>query len=637
LLFFVLPIFNFSIVLPSDLTEQILVELTPFVQEGVRKEVETNQAVPTISVNVFIKRIIDDIHSIVTKIIRDVVTAAATEINNFEDLAGLILVRLKPIVIASVEKAISGIKFEEGNFTPDQVAEKILIELRPFVEEGVRREVKQQGSNGSQFSEQAIVTTVISQLREIVINIIRASVDQSGVDLTNYASLVDEIMIQLKPVVLGAVRKAIDGKTNLDAISLTEKILIQLEPFVEEGVRKEITLKGDFSETNLVANIIAQLKPTVIRIIQSTVSSSGVNLDNPEGLADTIYIQIRPVVLAAVNAAKSNNPDASGIDVNGITEKIVNQIRPFISEGVKEEIIQVQQPVPTQKVACSDEIVATVINQLKPTVIKIIRKVVASSGLEAEINNESLVESIMKQLEPVVSAAVNSAIENSGSNYDSSAITRSIIVQLRPFVEEGVRKEVAQSRKLSEEDVIQTITSDLRPTVITIISKTIAPGSNVNLNNPSGLVETIVVQLQPVVLKSVTAAIQDSASDIDPEGLSDRIIIELRPFIADAVQKQIVEIQEKSKIPKVSEDQVIKMVISQLKPTIFQVIRATVETAQVNLEKPDELVQTIINELQPVVLNAVENSLEPDSGLNSASLTKRILIEITPFIQVSYS
>lgn len=515
---------------PTDLTDQILIEITPFVEEGVRTEVEASQTQQsTISLDVFVRKIIQELQNTVTAIIRAAVVGASAETTDFEALPGQIIIRLKPVVQSAVEKAMAGTRFEEDSqIRSDQVTEKILVELRPFVEKGVRREVQ---------------------------------------------------IVQ-------------SGQTD------------------------------EFSEANLVATIIAKLKPTVINIIRTTVkSTSGVNLNNPEELIETIYVQIRPVVLAAVNGAKAT---ASGIDVTDVTEKIVTQIRPFIAEGVKKEIGEVQQ----QSFGSEDQVVGYVIAQLKPTVIEIIRNVVGSSDVR-NTNLESLVASILEQLEPVVLASVKSAIRNSGSNYDANVITTNIIIQLRPFVEEGVKNEVAQSRQITEGDVVRTITSDLRPTVVTIIRSTVSQESN--LNNPEGLVETIIVQLRPVVVGSVTKA----SKQFDAEKLAERIIIELRPFILEAVQLQISEIQASAYPTKIDEDQLVKTVITQLKPTVIQVIRGVVETAQVNLENPDELVQTILVELQPVVLNAVENSLESNSGVDSGSLTTRILIEITPFVEAS--
>ena len=63
-------------------------------------------------------------------------------------------------------------------------------------------------------------------------------------------------------------------------------------------------LKG--YKTDVVANLLTaeqvvrqvttELKPTVIQIIRATVTQANVDLDNYEGLVDTILVQLKPVV-----------------------------------------------------------------------------------------------------------------------------------------------------------------------------------------------------------------------------------------------------------------------------------------------------------------------------------------------------
>ena len=46
----------------------------------------------------------------------------------------------------------------------------------------------------------------------------------------------------------------------------------------------------------VVRQVTTELKPTVIQIIRATVTQANVDLDNYEGLVDTILVQLKPVV-----------------------------------------------------------------------------------------------------------------------------------------------------------------------------------------------------------------------------------------------------------------------------------------------------------------------------------------------------
>jgi hypothetical protein len=111
-------------------------------------------------------------------------------------------------------------------------------------------------------SEDDIVSTVIAQLRPNIVRIIRVSVESSGVNLSNYDTLVEDIIVQLRPVVSGAVQAAVSGSAGLNADNLKEKIIQQLRPFVVEGVQKEvIQIQGQSS-----APALSEEQESILRI-----------------------------------------------------------------------------------------------------------------------------------------------------------------------------------------------------------------------------------------------------------------------------------------------------------------------------------------------------------------------------------
>jgi len=343
----------------------------------------------------------------------------------------------------------------------------------------------------------------------------------------------------------------------------------------------------------------------------------------------------------------SSSPSASSLNANNLSEKITLELRPFIQEGVRKEIVQVQQQQ-QQQVAptgskTADQVVNTVIVQLRPTVITIIREAVSSSNLDSG-NYDGLVETIIVQLRPVVLNAVQAAISSSGANgnYNAEDIAQRIILELRPFIQEGVQREVTQQQQqrpqLTEDQVVATVISQLRPTIIRIIQETVRLSSNVNLNNPSGLIETIVVQLHPVVQQSVRTAISTSSSQFNPDDLSEKILIQIRPFVKEGVEQQITEISStQQEVGRLTEEDVVRTVITQLRPTIISIIQKTVTLdSNVNLNNPDNLIETIVVQLRPVVLQSVKTAIATSTTsnhFNAEDLSEKIIIELRPFVR----
>jgi len=189
----------------------------------------------------------------------------------------------------------------------------------------------------------------------------------------------------------------------------------------------------------------------------------------------------------------------------------------------------------------------------------------------------------------------------------------------RPLVPQPQRP-APQPTAVSEKKIVQTVISQLRPTVIRIIRVSVE-SSNVDLSNYKNLVEEIITKLRPVVLSAVRDAIAGSGS-YNAEDLTEQIILELRPFVEEGVQKEVIQIQEQSQVPALTEEQVVRTVISQLRPTVIRIITETVSSSNVNLDNSDQLVETILVQLRPVVISAVQVSI---SSTFYSSLFERAL------------
>ena len=89
--------------------------------------------------------------------------------------------------------------------------------------------------------------------------------------------------------------------------------------------------------------------------------------------------------------------------------------------------------------------------------------------------------------------------------------------------------------------------------------------SSVDLSNFEVLFETIITALKPVVYYTeVDRALASSkyANKIDANALAQKIILEISPYVREALQKQVKKIQ----------DQVVQLVITDVKPTVIPVV-----------------------------------------------------------------
>merc|ERR1712038_1323343 len=129
-----------------------------------------------------------------------------------------------------------------------------------------------------------VVAQVTTELRPTVTQIVQATVSSAGIDLSDTATLLETILVQLRPVVLNEVQTAlITSPFHLNADSLTNRIVLQLRPFVADALQKEVAQVTAKAQNQVVTDIKSQIEPTVLDIIKTTVSATGANLDNSKG------------------------------------------------------------------------------------------------------------------------------------------------------------------------------------------------------------------------------------------------------------------------------------------------------------------------------------------------------------------
>merc|ERR1712226_407718 len=505
-----------------------------------------------------------------------------------------------------------------------------------------RKIVKAYGTDGASsnlLTAEEVVRQVSTELRPTIIQIIRTTVESANVDLNNYGNLVEVIITQLKPVVQASVNNALatSPHDHLDENNLVRLILIELRPFIEEALRKEIIAHSPkVSEEDIVQIVIKQLENTVITVIKSAVASSKDDdlLKNQEKLVQTIVTQLRPVVLQSVKSAIVAN-NAQQYNAQSLTGRIVKELTPFVRRGVGNQILELQK----QQQATATKIVTSVIQDLRPTIIRIIKESVRNyKGDLSKYGN--LVETILTQLRPVVLAEVRRALATSTdpghSHLKADDLTEKIMLRLRGFVEEGVQEQVRilqEEARIGHDQVVESVITSLRPIIIRVIRQTVR-SSNADLTQYNNLVKTIITQLRPVVLSEVSKAISSSPkfSHLNARDLTEEILVKITPFVGEAVQQQIRELEAEN---RVTPEEIVDNVIAQLKPITIKVIRQTVHGKNgVNIDDEEGLVQTIVSQLRPVVFAQVSAAITANkANYDAQSISNQIVSRLIPFIR----
>ena len=153
---------------------------------------------------------------------------------------------------------------------------------------------------------------------------------------------------------------------------------------------------------------------------------------------------------------------------------------------------------------------------------------------------------------------------------------RRIIREITNFVRQVLESEVQKATANLEDKVVKQVTSDLKPTVIRIIQVTVS-SSGVDLSNVESLLETILTQLRPVVLKEVNVALKSSSYALNANSLAERIVLTLRPFVLEALRKEV------EKVKEVETQKVQSQVVNQVKADLNNVIKQTVTASATNL------------------------------------------------------
>ena len=70
----------------------------------------------------------------------------------------------------------------------------------------------------------------------------------------------------------------------------------------------------------------------------------------------------------------------------------------------------------------------------------------------------------MRQLRPIVLRACQTGLATSNLNLDANVLADEIMIQITPFVTTALKQEAEKASALSEDQVVQIIITDLKPT-----------------------------------------------------------------------------------------------------------------------------------------------------------------------------
>merc|ERR1711953_1030631 len=465
---------------------------------------------------------------------------------------------------------------------------------------------------------QEVVAKVITDITPTVVLVVRNTVQDSKADLSSESArrqLVQNIIIKLRPVVFKVVTEVLreTGTTYLDAGELTDLIILQLTPVIESGVNEEaqaliansLAQKSKL-EDDIVLEITTSLRPTIIRIIQASVQSS--DLSDIESLFRAILSRLRIVVLKEVQDALASSPLNLNIDANQLTDRIMLELTPFVRQALEAEVQKLQ----AANSLSEDQVVRIIINDLKPTVIK-----------DDLTDPDGLLRTILNQLRPVVLNEVQKALSTStvAGNINANSLTERIILELTPFVRQALQEEVGKVTSQLEGQVVNQVKESLDSSVQTVIKNTISQ-SQVNLDDPNGIVEQIIRQLRPVVFKAVSVALKSSPYKLDAEKLTVRIIIEITPSIESGVQAEV----EAVKAQQVSQvnDGLIQTIVDRLNPALLGLDFAQVE--QISQDLADEIVAWAPGRLSGLIKQRVAALLSSETrNLPDSVIVDRIV------------
>merc|ERR1711997_1226393 len=348
-----------------------------------------------------------------------------------------------------------------------------------------------------------------------------------------------------------------------------------------------------------------------------------------------ILAQLRPVVLAQVKAALANSEYANLLDAKEMTEEIIRRLRPVVEQGVKEQARLEALRREAELKRTHDDIVAKIIAELRPIMIKVIRQTVTSSNAIID-DEEKLVQVIVRQLRPVVFAQVTTAIKINNAPFDPEELTNDIIVELLPIVRAGVIEEIAKVKGDSHEHIYDALVPDetildqgqiqdvmagvlqrmreiIRQAAFAVMRRLQADGTAYTMSDDeiiNRVLDSIkgsdMIELIKAEIRGLIGNEPPLPSDQDIQDILQGMLPEIRRLILAMIREWRAANPESVSLSSSQQDQVLSSILRVMKS---QVQAATNQYLDRNPDAQDnEVVRSVIGQFQPSILTALQNN-----------------------------
>merc|ERR1711963_1168020 len=328
----------------NQLTDRIMIELTPFVKQALEAEVEKLKA-NSLSEDEVVRIIINDLKPTVIKVVRATVSSTQVDLSNPEGLIKTILTQLRPVVLNEVQKALST-STVAGNLNANSLTERIILRLTPFVRQALEQEVNKVQSQ----IEGQVVNEVKQTLQPAVTTVIKDTISQAQVNLDDPKGIVEQIIRQLRPVVFKAVSVALKSSPyKLDAEKLTVRIIIEITPSIESGVQAEVESVKASQSQDLADEIVAwapgRLSGLVGQRVTALLASESRNLPDSV-IADRVIAGMQGDIIDAITNNAKYRVVINKKGFNVLMQRIGQALRPLILRQIQ---VYKQSQVPVVK------------------------------------------------------------------------------------------------------------------------------------------------------------------------------------------------------------------------------------------------------------------------------------------------
>merc|ERR1711981_42317 len=330
-----------------DLTEKIIVKLTPFVKEGVQEQIREIEAENRLTPEQIVDKVIAQLKPITIKVIRQTVTDSNANIDDEEALVQTIVSQLRPVVFAQVSAAIAA---NNANYDAQDLTNRIIARLTPFIREGVRKEVKIQKQNA--------IAGVIAKLRAIirsaVINVrTRLQADGTAYTLSDEA-IITKVNLEIKDGLLrklledeiagiiGANRPlpasdVIDGLLQAMLPDIRQMILLQIRQWRTANPEKVELSRGQ--QNQVVSGVLGSLRGQVQLATNSFLDQSP-NSGN-EAVVESIIRQFQPTIISELQNNRIIRQEFATSDFSNseayesLLQLIIQRLRAMILEFIR--------------------------------------------------------------------------------------------------------------------------------------------------------------------------------------------------------------------------------------------------------------------------------------------------------------